>query len=138
MPIHRMNLSNGVFTAKQVGYVDKTDGQMWSNTLRTHAKRDPLPMTAVVDMTEATRICPTFVKWTQDVMKQSNVTAVAVVIDMNMASLHERVISKLSQVDRVRVFYSLDEAHDYARARLTLNLNGGSSPAFAAALFSFA
>src|SRR5690606_27115527 len=111
MPIHRMNFENGIFAAKQVGYFDNLDGRMWANALHTHAKNDLLPLVAVVDIVEVSRICPTLVKTLTEVSKLPNLNGIAFILDPSMTSQHARIIEKLSEIPNLRFFQSSEDAY---------------------------
>lgn len=125
MPIHKMNYDDGIFSAKTVGYVDNVDGRMWSNALRNYAKNDMYVLSAVIDMVEVNRICPTVIKAIAEAARIPNIGAIAIVIDSSMSSQNVRVIEKLADLSNVRVFFSFEDARRYAGSRLTASV--GSS-----------
>lgn len=118
MPIHKMNLDDGVFFAKQVGYIDHVDARMWANALKNHARNSDIPIMAVVDMTEVDRLCPTAIKEFSASLQAGNVLGVLLVTGDSMASRNARVLSKLDELNGVRVFPTLDEARRFASTRV--------------------
>jgi hypothetical protein len=125
MPIHKMSCDDGIFSAKTVGYVDNVDGRMWSNALKNYAKIDMYVLSAVIDMVEVNRICPTVIKAIAEAARIPNIGAIALVIDSSMSSQNARAVEKLADLPNVRVFFSFEEARRYANSRLTASV--GSS-----------
>lgn len=126
MPIHKMSFEGGIFSAKTVGYLDNVDGRMWSNALKKHAKDDMYPLSAVVDMVEVNRICPTVIKAITETARIPNIGAIAIVIDSSMSSQNVRTIEKLADLPNVRIFFSFEEARRYAGNRLTASVGSGA------------
>jgi len=118
MPIHTMHHQNGVFFAKQVGYVDHVDARMWANALNTYAQASDFPIVAVIDMTEVDRLCPTTVKTFAQALESRNVLNIALIAGDLMASRNAKVLGKLADVDRLRIFSSRDAAQRFANERL--------------------
>lgn len=118
MPIHKMSLDDGVFFAKQVGYIDHVDARMWANALKNHAKTSDSPIMAVVDMTEVDRLCPTAIKEFTSSLQAVNILGVLLVTGDSMASRNSRVLGKLNELNGVRVFPTLDEARRFANTRV--------------------
>lgn len=118
MPIHQMNYENGVFFAKQVGYLDNVDVRMWANALSNHAQDASTPVVAVVDMVEVNRICSTMPRIITDLLTAARIRGVVLVIGDSASSQTTRIISKLSDLGRVCVFPTFDEARRFAGSKL--------------------
>lgn len=119
MPIHKMNFEGGVFYAKQVGYVDNVDARMWANALSNYAQKAAGQVTAIVDMTEVERFCPTVVKIFNDLAANvPNLVSVGLTTSDQMASRNAKIIDKLSGIPNIRFFSSMDAAHDHAVAQM--------------------
>lgn len=134
MPIHKMNLDNGVFFTKQVGYLDHVDARMWANALKKYAKSSDVPIMAVVDMTEVDRLCPTVLKEFTTALQTSNVLGISLITGDVMASRKAPIIGKLGELPGVRFFPTVDEARRYAQARLRPSV--GSYTASSVRLFA--
>jgi hypothetical protein len=124
MPIHTMRLKDGVFFARQVGYVDNVDVRMWGSALEKYAAASPLPIMAVIDLGEADRVCPTVIREISSVLAVSHLMGVAIAAGDNMASRNAQVLSTLGALRGVRVFATLQEAREYADNRLNA-VSGG-------------
>lgn len=126
MPIHNMNFEDGVFFAKQVGYVDDVDARMWMNAFKKYANANTSPIVALVDMREVDRLCPTVLRVFNALQGMDNVMGVALIASEQMNSRNAQVMSKLSAVPSLRVFSTLDEGHSFARMRLNPSVGGYS------------
>ncbi|MDX1991357.1 MAG: hypothetical protein SF029_03150 [bacterium] len=136
MPIHKMNFKDEVFFAKQIDYVDNVDAKMWLNALAKYARGSSTPIMAVVDATEATRLCPTVVKLFDEAIRLPNVRGVVIATGDVMTSQKSRVVSSLSELDNIRVVATREEAERYAAARLGGAISKGTRVAAAYSSFS--
>jgi len=118
MPIHRMSFDDGVFFAKQVGYVDHVDVRMWANALRHRAQNNDMPIMAVIDILDADRLCPTMITTFQVALEAANVLGIALVAGDPMTPRDSQILGQLKTSRHVRVFSSLDKAMNFARSRL--------------------
>ncbi|MFW5691473.1 MAG: hypothetical protein ACOCXZ_03125 [Chloroflexota bacterium] len=118
MPIHNMNFESGVFFARQVGYVDDVDARMWGNALKNYAQNADLPVVAVVDMREVDRLVPTVTRVFSGLLSAPNLAGIAIVAGELMGSRNARVLSKLCELENVRVFSTIDEARAFARMQV--------------------
>lgn len=139
MPIHKMNFSDGVFYAKQVGYVDNTDAKMWVNALNKYARNSAQPIIALVDAEEVNRLCPTVVKIFEEALTSPNIQGIAIATGDFISAQKARVASSLSELSGVRVFPDMAEARTYAEGRVTsLMKQGWSSSAVSSFSFAYA
>lgn len=129
-----MNFEGGVFFAKQVGYVDDVDARMWMNALKKYASGSDSPIVALVDMREVDRLCPTVLRVFSSLQSMDNLMGVALIASEQMNSRNAQVMSKLSAINGVRVFSTIDEGRSFARMRLNPTVGGYST----AATFAFA
>lgn len=134
MPIHNMSFDDGVFFARQVGYVDQVDGRMWGSALKKWSKTSDTPIVAIVDMQDVERLCPTLVKAFSNVLASGNIVGIAVITSDLMTSRNDRVLSKLDNLDGVRVFSAVGDGYTFARMRLNPSIGYGSG----AAVYAFA
>ncbi len=79
VPIHKMSFDDGMFFARQVGYIDYVDARMWANALGNHAENSGEPIMAVVDMLEVDRLCPTVIEVFETVLDKANVLGIVLV-----------------------------------------------------------
>lgn len=139
MPIHKMNFADGVFYAKQVGYVDNVDAKMWANALNKYAHGSTEPIIALVDAVEVNRLCPSVVKMFEDVLASPNVVGIAIATGDFVTSQKARVASTLSEIKGVRVFPEVSEAREYAQGRAnSLLKKGWASSGVTSFSFAFA
>lgn len=117
MPIHSMHFDNAVFYARQVGYVDNVDIRMWANALKKHTSVSDVPMMAVIDLTDADRLCPTAIKVLTTVVVNGNLLGVAIAAGDTMASRNAAVLEKIGKIANIRLFPSLDQANRYAETQ---------------------
>jgi len=118
MPIHRMNLENGVFSARQVGYFDHVDARMWANALSNYADTSDSPLMAVMDVSEVDRICPTTMKVFSSLASNGNLVGIALVTGSAMVSRNAKMLEKLATLAGVRVFTTYEEAMRHAKTQL--------------------
>ncbi len=140
MPIHNMKYEGGVFTAKQVGYIDNVDVKMWSNALKKHAKNNDLPLIALIDMREVERLVPTVTKVFAGALASPNVVGVAIIASDTMGSRNAAILSKLDQLNGVRIFSTMEQAAAYARSQINPNVGvfaTASAVTFAVAVAAF-
>jgi hypothetical protein len=137
MPIHKMVLEDGVFYAKQVGYVDNVDGRMWASTLANHAKRAALPLIALIDITEVHRFCPTVVNLISSAVATPNVNAVIIVTGTSLNSQVVKIIDKIGRHSGLHFVPTMEEAILIAAAPPAPPSGGsGYAPAPSFTLFS--
>jgi hypothetical protein len=115
MPIHKMHFEDGVFASKSVGYLDNVDARMWANALRTHADNSPFPITAVLDVLEVNRICPTVTQILTTALTNPNVRMVVLATGGSISAQKARVIDQLSQIPGLRVASELGDARHMAQ-----------------------
>lgn len=126
MPIHRMHVENGIFVTKTVGDFDNMDARTWANALR---KNDT--SSAIVDMTEVSRICPTVPKLFADANRLPNLRTIAVIVNPNMSSQNQRIVAQLLEQSHVRVFTNADDARIHAQFYANKSAHGGAGVAAA-------
>lgn len=126
MPIHRMQVEDGIFVAKTVGYLDNMDARTWANALR---KNDT--SSAIVDMTEVNRICPTVPKMFAEANRLPNLRTIAVIVNPNMSSQNQRIVALLTEQPHVRVFTNADDARMHAQFYASKSAHGGAGVAAA-------
>lgn len=114
MPIHTMHVDNAVFYARQVGYVDNVDIRMWANALKKYTGSSEVPMMAVIDLTDADRLCPTAIKILSSCVVNGNLLGVAIAAGDTMASRNAAVLEKIGKIANIRIFPTLDQANRYA------------------------
>lgn len=105
-----MHVEDGIFVAKTVGDLDNMDARTWANALR---KNDT--SSAIVDMTEVNRICPTVPKMFADAIRLPNLRTIAVIVNPNMSSQNQRIVDKLTESSHVRVFTNAEDARMHAQ-----------------------
>ncbi len=128
MPIHKMHLEDGVFFAKPVGYLDNVDARMWVNALRTHAEKSAMPITAVVDMLEVSRICPTVPQLFATAASHPNIRMIVLATGDSISAQKARVIDQISQIQDVRVASGVDDARKLAAGgRMSVQAAGWNS-----------
>lgn len=110
-----MQHNEGVFYAQTVGYVDNVDGRMWASALKQRVRSAGAPVVAVLDLTDADRLCSTLPRVFVDVLKDDQIAGIALVVTGALASQQARVLDKLVALEGVRVFTGLDMANSYAR-----------------------
>lgn len=137
MPIHTMQNRDGVFFAKQVGYVDRVDARMWANALQTYATASDFPIVALVDMSEVDRLCPTTIKIFSNVLAAYNVQGVMLVAGDHLVSRNANVINKLAEIPGLRIFPNLRDALHFAQSRLQPNFGAYTTYSIAAAGLAF-
>lgn len=114
MPIHKMQFEDGVFTAKSVGYMDNVDARMWANALRTHAEGSPFPITAVLDVLEVSRICPTVTQILTTALDNPNIRMVVLATGSSISAQKARVIDQLCQLQGLRIAAEVEDARRLA------------------------
>lgn len=137
MPIHKMTREDGVFYSKQVGYIDNVDVRMWANALGNYAKTSDRSVIALLDLTEADRLCPTVVKTFPKILQTTELVGITIIVADQMASRNATVLNKLSDMANVRIFNDPDAARQFSIAQLnpTFGLyNMQSVSVFAAAI----
>ncbi len=118
MPIHTMHVDDAVFYARQVGYVDNVDIRMWANALKKYTGSSDVPMMAVIDMTDADRLCPTAIKVLASAVVNGNLLGVAIATGDTMASRNSAVLEKVGKIANIRIFPTLDQANRYAETKV--------------------
>jgi anti-anti-sigma regulatory factor len=127
MPIHKMQFQDGVFYAKQVGYVDDTDFRMWLTALRKYAKNSDQPIMAVMDISEVDRMAATAPKLLADALSSANVRGLAIAAGGLMSSQMSRVMGAIGEMNGVRVFNAVDDARRYVEGRLAQSAKSGGA-----------
>ncbi len=114
MPIHTMSFNEGVFHARTVGYVDNVDGRMWGSAFKQYARSSDVPIVAVMDLTDADRLCSTLPRVLSDVLSEVNIAGVILVVSGALASQNMRVFDKIDRMDGVRAVGDINTATTYA------------------------
>ena len=127
MPIHKMNFSDGVFYASKVGYTDAVDGKMWANALKKYASKSDFPITALVDLTQVDRLCPTLIKVYAKIMEEPNVHCIAIIINDAVLRRNGKVIDKLDAIPGVKAFTDVDIALSYCDGQLRPAIGAAAS-----------
>jgi hypothetical protein len=133
MPIHKMQFEDGVFAAKSVGYLDNVDARMWANALRTHAENSPFPITAVLDILEVSRICPTVTQILTTALNNPNVRMVVLATGTSISAQKAKIIDQLCQLQSLRIAADVEDARRLAGVqRVALaKVGAGSYASFA-------
>jgi dihydroorotate dehydrogenase len=127
-----MQLENGVFVAKTVGEFDNMDARTWANGLRKNETAS-----ALLDMTEVNRVCPTVPKLVAELNRLPNLRTLVILISPNISSQNQRVIDKLAENAHVRIMTNADDARRLAEIYANKTSGGAGVPAYTrAAVYS--
>lgn len=114
-----MVFEEGLFYCQMTGYVDAVDVRLWFNGLTTHVQRSEVPIIAVVDVSDAERVCPTMAERCESVRDRGNLLNIVVVTGDTRVSRNAQVFSRLEALPRVRLFAVLEKAMRFARGQLS-------------------
>ncbi len=121
MPIYDMRFEDGIFSAREVGKVDKPDAEAWVKALREHASTSPTPIVALIDAREVGDVSSSASLVFLHGSSTPNVKVAVVVASTKEVVVKAQSISLMSGHHKkhdTRVFYSLDEAQTFARRAL--------------------
>jgi hypothetical protein len=122
MPIIDMTFENGVFYAKEVGQVEKSDAETWARALRGYAATSPTPIVAVIDANEVNFVSAAARMIFAEASKTPKLKAICVGARDMMTMQMARVIGLLGERGRTFVFISMDEARKSAFEHLRANV----------------
>ena len=120
MPIHTMHLTDRIFFAQPVGYMDNVDARMIASALKKYARTSTAPIVGIMDTQQVDRMCSTVPKMIAETLANGDILEVVIVIGQSFASQNARVVDKLSKLDRVKIVGTVEEAN----TRATHNFGG--------------
>src|SRR5215510_63949 len=113
MPIYDMRFEDGIFSAREVGRIEKQDAEAWVKALREYASTSPTPIVAFIDAREVGDVSsPASLAFLHG-SSTPNVKVAVVVASTKEVVVKAQSISLMSGHHKkhdTRVFYSLDEA----------------------------
>ena len=114
MPITDFHYDNHIFSAREVGHIDKADAERWVQALRQYAAASPTPIIAIVDALEVTFVSAGARMTFAEASKTPNLQAICVATQDMLISQTARVIGMLGERGRTHIFETVDEAREFA------------------------
>jgi hypothetical protein len=114
MPIIDFHYENHIFSAREVGHIDKADAERWVQALRQHAAASPTPIVAVVNALEVTFVSAGARMSFAESSKTPNLQAICVAAQDMLITQTARVIGMLGERGRTHIFESVEEACEFA------------------------
>jgi hypothetical protein len=112
-----MSFENGIFFAREVGYVDANDAKTWAQDLVKYAKQSAQPIIILVDATEATAISTEARRIFALAAETPNVRIAAVATNRLLVTQQSRMAALMGTVrhtHETHIFKTLEEAEQFA------------------------
>lgn len=114
MPIRDVHFKNGIFFCREVGRIDDDDARLWTTYAEKFAALSDLPIVALVDATQTTRITAAARKIFAEASAIPNLQhGIVAATDFRVAQ-SARLTAMLARDKHTEVFDSMTEARAYA------------------------
>lgn len=124
MPFSNMQQENGIFFAKEDGYIDKSDAERWLKALYACAEDNPHPVIALIDATITEFISAPARLLLAEATRHPQVQCVVVAVSNPVMMQTVRMIGMLGEFGQTKVFMSLEDARYYAEQHVDFAASG--------------
>jgi hypothetical protein len=118
MPVTDFHYNDHIFSAREVGHIDKSDAERWVEALRQNAAASPTPIVALIDAQEVTFVSAGARMAFAEASKTPNLQAICVITQDMLITQTVRVIGMLGERGRTHVFETIDDAREFAQDTL--------------------
>lgn len=115
MPITDIDFSNGIYYAKETGYITREDAELWAKYARKFAAESPTPIVALVDALDVTAIANEARQIFVKAAKTPNLKISAIASNAPIPTTATRIIGMMVDKDHTNVFPTFEEALRFAR-----------------------
>lgn len=117
MPVCDMHFRDGIFFARQQGYISPEDARQWAESLARHARSSQAPIVALVDARDVTSISEGARRILAYAAATPNVRVASMALSSPLAAQQARMIALLSSArhtHQTHLFSSMEEAEAFA------------------------